>query len=190
MRSVPVIRAYRLAHVVRGIEDEQIRRLLESIPDVSSTDLRDLAILLILAVYGVRGGQIRALRLGDVSWKDHRIYFGEHKGGKPILHQLQPQVAGALARYIQEARPTVAHAEVFLLTRRPYTPLSRTAVGIIVRGRLAQAGILTRSKGSHIFHCHAFRVTRLLGTGHSLKTIADLLGHRDLGSATIYTKVR
>ena len=35
---------------------------------------------------------------------------------------------------------------------------------------------------------HAF-ATRLLAAGQSLKTIADLLGHRSLGSVSIYAKV-
>jgi site-specific recombinase XerD len=185
--SVPAIRTYRLAHVVRGIEDDQIRRLLESVPDDSPTDLRDRAILLMLAVYGVRSGQLQALKLEDVSWQDHTICFREHKGGKPVLHELLPQVAGTLARYIQEARPEVPHRAIFLLVRQPHTPLCPTGIGSIVRDRLTRAGLSTRSKGSHMFR-HAF-ATRLLRTGHPLKTIADLLGHRDLGSATIYTKV-
>lgn len=186
-KSVPAIRTYRLAHVVRGIEDDQVRRLLESLPDDSPTDLRDRAILLMLAVYGVRSGQLGALKLEDVHWKDHTVRFGEHKGGKPILHELLPQVAGALARYIQEVRPEVSYREIFLLVRRPHTPLSRAGIGWVVRDRLTRADLSTPSKGAHMFR-HAF-ATRLLRAGHPLKTIADLLGHRDLGSATIYTKV-
>ena len=43
------------------------------------------------------------------------------------------------------------------------------------------------SKGTHVFrHCFA---TRMLHQGHSLKAIADLLGHRHLGTTFIYTKV-
>jgi len=186
-KSIPTIRSYRLAHVVRGIEDDQIRQLLESVPDDSPTDLRARAILLMLAVYGVRGGQLRALKLEDVRWKDRLIRFGEHKGGKPILHELLPQVAGALARYIHEARPQGPHREIFLHMRPPHIPLSHGTLVSIVRHRVTRAGLVTRSKGPHMFR-HAF-ATRLLRAGQPLKTIADLLGHRALGSATIYTKV-
>lgn len=186
-KALPTIRSYRLAHVVRGIEDEQVRQLLVSVPENSAAALRDRAILLLLAVYGVRSGQIRALKLGDVYWKDRLIWFAEHKGGKPVSHELLPQVAGAVARYIQEARPPGPHKEIFLLVQQPYTPLSRSVIGQIVRTRLAKAGLSTPSKGPHQFR-HAF-ATRLLRSGHSLKTISDLLGHRELGSAAIYTKV-
>lgn len=187
LEAVPGLRTYRLAHLVRGIEDEQIRHLLESVPDTSEVDVRDLAILVMLAVYGVRGGQVRALRMEEVHWKERRIAFPAHKGGKPVLHALVPQVASALARYLREVRPAGPYHEIFLRCRRPYTPLTKGALSQMVRSRLSHAGITTSSKGAHIFR-HAF-ATRLLRVGHPLKTIADLLGHRDLGSVAIYTKV-
>ena len=42
-------------------------------------------------------------------------------------------------------------------------------------------------QGTHVFR-HGF-ATRMLAQGHSLKAIADVLGHRHLGSTFIYTKV-
>ena len=51
----------------------------------------------------------------------------------------------------------------------------------------ANAGIEVSSKGAHAFrHCFA---TRMLQEGHSLKAIADVLGHRHLATTFIYTKV-
>jgi site-specific recombinase XerD len=43
------------------------------------------------------------------------------------------------------------------------------------------------ARGPHGFR-HAF-ASRMLGNGHSMKTIADMLGHRDINSTFIYTKV-
>jgi site-specific recombinase XerD len=41
--------------------------------------------------------------------------------------------------------------------------------------------------GSHVFR-HAF-ASRMLKHGQSLKTIADMLGHRHINTTFIYTKV-
>lgn len=185
--SIPRWHSYKLAHIPRGIDDAQIRHLLASVPDETPVGIRDRVILMMLAVYGTRSGQLRALRLEDLRWKDRQILFPPHKGGKPVLHTLVPQVAKALARYLQDARPDVPHAEVFLRCRRPFNPLGASAITRVVYTRLARASIKTTSKGAHIFR-HAF-ATRLLRQRHSLKTIADLLGHHDLGSVAIYTKV-
>ncbi|MFQ5923811.1 MAG: tyrosine-type recombinase/integrase, partial [Anaerolineales bacterium] len=48
-------------------------------------------------------------------------------------------------------------------------------------------GIDIPSKGSHAFR-HGF-ATRMVAKGHSLKAIADVLGHRHLSTTFIYTKV-
>jgi site-specific recombinase XerD len=52
---------------------------------------------------------------------------------------------------------------------------------------MSQAGVSKSKMGSHAFR-HAF-ATRMLQQGQSIKTIADLLGHRNINSAFIYTKV-
>ncbi len=51
---------------------------------------------------------------------------------------------------------------------------------------MRQAGV-SRPKGSHAFR-HGF-ATRMLQHGQSIKTIADLLGHRNINTPFIYTKV-
>lgn len=185
--AVPTLRTYRLDRVVRGIEDQQIRRLLDAVSGSSPGEIRDRAILLILATYGVRRCQICALRLDDIQWGTRRILFREQKGGKPVEHELSAPAAQALARYLREVRPRIDHPEVFLRLERPILPLGRAAVSQAVRRRFEQAGIKSTSKGTHLFR-HAF-ATRQLREGRSLKIIADLLGHRSLTSTTIYTKV-
>jgi len=185
--TVPGLRAYRLAHVVRGISDDQIRQLFSSLPDERPVDVRDRAILAMLAVYGARSGHLTHLRLEHVRWKERRILLPAHKGGKPILHTLLPQIARLLARYVREFRPLAPFEEIFLTSRPPYTPLTAVAISSMVCRRLGRAGIETASRGANIFR-HAF-ATRLLRHRYSLKTIADLLGHRDFGSVAIYTKV-
>jgi site-specific recombinase XerD len=56
-----------------------------------------------------------------------------------------------------------------------------------VERHIRAAGIELSSKGAHVFR-HGF-ATRMLQKGHSLKAVADLLGHRYLGTTFIYTKV-
>ncbi len=51
---------------------------------------------------------------------------------------------------------------------------------------MRQAGV-SQPKGSHAFR-HGF-ATRMLQHGQTIKTIADLLGHRNINTTFIYTKV-
>jgi len=185
---IPSVQTYKLATVPRGIEDQKIRQLLDAIPADSPVGIRDRAIILLLAVYGVRRAQVSQLRFKDIRWGDRTIHFPAHKGGKPVVHTLISPVASALARYIREVRPSSDFDQIFLrFKQRPYFPLSYGGISQIVRDNLKNAKISAHHFGAHIFR-HAF-ATRLLRAGHPLKTIADLLGHRHLDSAAIYAKV-
>jgi integrase/recombinase XerD len=66
--------------------------------------------------------------------------------------------------------------------------LSRSSnIWQIVHHYVLDAAPDTSCKGAHAFR-HGF-ATRMLQQGHSLKSIADVLGHRHLSTTFIYTKV-
>jgi len=185
--AVPVLHVYRLSEVPRGLSEEQVALALRSVPIETETGARDLAILSLLATYGVRRGQVAELRLSDIDWQGRFIQFRGHKGGKPIRHALTTSVGAALGRYVDRFRPRVGDDHVFLRSRVPHLPLSPTAISISITTRLRQAGVDAPLRSPHAFR-HAF-ATRLLRAGRPLKQVADLLGHRHLGSAAIYGKV-
>ena len=62
-------------------------------------DIRDRAILLLLAVYGMRSGEVAALRLDQVDWAGGRLWLFRLKRRQPQIYPLLPSVAEALARY-------------------------------------------------------------------------------------------
>ena len=71
---------------------------------------------------------------------------------------------------------------------RALSTLSRpSTVSEIVCRRLRKVGIDAPRQGARAFR-HGF-ATRMLRQGHSLKAIADVLGHRRLSTTFGYTKV-
>lgn len=187
-RAVPTLRTYKLATVPRGLTDEQARKVLDGISRSGNTGQRDYAICQLLYTYGVRGGQVRALRLEDIDWRNDQILFKALKHGKDSLLPLTVEVGQSLLGYLQNARPPCRYPEVFLTARAPYRPLQNSStLAAIVDRHIRAAGIDSHAKGAHIFR-HGF-ATRMLQDGHSLKKIADVLGHRHLATTFIYTKV-
>lgn len=185
---VPRIRTPRDTRLPRGLQEQQIATLLSSVSGSSPGHIRDRAILVLLAVYGARRGQVATLRLQDIDWKNQTIRFPAHKGGKPVVHVLHPTACNTLACYIEKVRPTdLGPALFFRLHPKPILPLRPGAISTMVYLRLKAAGIEAPSRGPHALR-HAF-ATRVLQAGRSLKEIADLLGHRHLDSASIYAKV-
>jgi integrase len=189
--AVPVFRSPRLSSVPKAIDDDTVRQLLNSIDTKTAIGLRDLAILRLLITYGVRSIQVRKLRLEDIRWADNRIHFRAVKKGKEINQHLTPEVGNSLLSYIREARPnSVPHVEVFLISRPPFHPIkAASSIRSMIAERLRRIGAQLPegvSHGAHSFR-HAF-ATRLAGEV-PFKHIADMLGHRDLSSSFIYSKV-
>jgi len=187
---VPAVRSQRLGRVARCLPEECIATLLAGIGRDTAAGLRDSAIVSLLAAYGVRGVQLRRLRLDHIDWEGSLIRFPSAKGGRPILLPLVPEAGNRLADYIAHGRPESLHPEVFLNLVEPFRPLpSASHLSSILRRRMKQLGVEPPdgvSRGTHGFR-HAF-ATRLVGRV-PFKDIVDLLGHRDPNSTLIYGKV-
>ena len=169
---------------VRG----QAQQVLQGVNRESCVGRRDYAILQLLFTYGVRGGQVRALRLEQIDWTRNQILFEPSKNGKASLLPLTPEVGESLLDYLQHSRAPSPYHQVFLTTRAPYHPLPRSStLAAIVDRSIRAVGIDIPHNGAHVFR-HAF-ATRMLQQGHPLKAVADVLGHRYLGTTFIYTKV-
>ena len=187
-RAVPTLRCYKLATVACGLSDKQALKLLQCIDRYSHAGRRDYAICQLLYSYGVRGGQVRALRIEDIDWAGNQILFRALKHGKDTLLPLTRSVGTSLLAYLQNSRPCCQDPHLFLTLRAPYHALKNSSVlSNRIEHHIQAAGIEIACKGAHAFR-HGF-ATRMLAQGHSLKSIADVLGHRHLGSTFIYTKV-
>ncbi|MBU0507092.1 tyrosine-type recombinase/integrase [bacterium] len=187
-QAVPTLHTYKLSRIPRGFSNEHAKKILKSIKRNSIVGKRDYAICQLLYTYGVRGGQVRKLKLEDINWEENKIRFKALKHGKDSMLPLTVEVGNSLLDYLQNARPNTTHEKVFLTVKAPYKALTRsTAISEIVSRRVKHIGINVPSRGTHAFR-HAF-ATRMLQEEHSLKEIADVLGHRHLSTTFIYAKV-
>jgi integrase/recombinase XerD len=193
---VPTVTTYRLTTFHRGIPWDKVESLLR-VPDRKThVGRRDYAILLMLALYGVRQGQLIHLELKDIDWKEQTIHFAAVKGGRDILVPLFPQMAEALIEYFKGGRKNAAeeYQQVFLKSGRGGSaaegqrPLGR-ALWYMIHRHMRKIGITEASelpRGTHAIR-HAF-AQRLIDRNEPMKTIADLLGHRSIQTTFVYAK--
>jgi integrase/recombinase XerD len=186
--AVPVIPISKLDRLPRGIAWEDVQKLLTATNRDTLAGRRHYAVLLLVATYGVRIGQIRALSLKDIDWDRRLISFVTLKKGKPLCFPLQAEVAEALLDYLSEDRSDVESSRVFLTVKGPRRPLGDTnSLHDPLKRLWRLAGVNAPVIGAHSIR-HAF-ATRLTQQGVPMKNIADLLGHRSLESTFVYTKV-
>ena len=184
---IPLPRLYAGETLPAGPCWEDVRRLVASAGGNRPADIRDRAILLLLAVYGLRSGEVRILRLEDIDWDNETLRVRRPKPGRTHLYPLSRTVGDAIARYLREARPTSTRRELFLSLQAPARPLCAAGMWRVVGPRLRRLGIATRRCGPHALR-HAC-AQRLLDRGFSLKQIGDCLGHRNPDSTAVYAKV-
>lgn len=180
-------RIYREHGLPLGPSWHEVSRLIEDATSDDPVDIRDRAILLLLAVYGLRAGEVAALRLEDVDWDHDRLTVRRSKQGRGQVYPLVPVVGQAIARYLKRARPRSRFRELFLKLRAPVGPMTSRSLYPVVAHRMERSGIQSPHRGPHVLR-HAC-AGHLLARGLSLKEIGDHLGHRHPDSTRIYAKV-
>jgi len=180
-------RVYRLEQLPRALPWETVEGFLRSIDRSTPRGLRDYAIFLLMATYGLRACEIVTLTLDDVEWRDKRIYVRPSKRPTPLVLPLTDAVATALIDYLHRGRPALPDRELFLRTCSPGGALGATAVAESYRAWSSRSGLSIPYHGPHCLR-HSYAV-HLLRQGISLKTIGDLLGHRSAESTCVYLRL-
>ena len=166
---------------------DDVRRLLAMTEVNRPLDIRDRAILMLLAIYGLRRGEVNRLRLDDFDWERELLMVGCSKTRRTRTYPLIRLLGDAVLRYLKEVRPRSPYRDVFLGMCHPHRPLGTAAVSTIVGTRLRRLGLSLPHYGAHVLrHTCA---THLLAQGLSLKEIGDHLGHQNPETTRIYAKV-
>jgi integrase/recombinase XerD len=181
-------RIYAMEALPAGPDWATVRRLLAPLQANLPSDVRDRAILMLFAIYGLRAGEVANLRLEHLDWEHDllRIYRGKRR--ETQTYPLLPSVGNAILQYLEQVRRRPStHREVFLTLRSPYGPMSLGALYNVAAPRLTALGVKTAHHGPHCLR-HAC-ATRLVADGFSLKEIGDHLGHRSTSATRTYAKV-
>ncbi|MHB1408061.1 MAG: tyrosine-type recombinase/integrase [Acidovorax defluvii] len=180
-------RVYSLEGIPASLSWDEVLQVLATANGSSEQDIRDRAILMLMAIYGLRRGEIVALRLDQIDWAGQKLHIWRLKRRQPQVYPLVPAVAQALARYIDQVRPAVADPAVFITLKAPRKSMPPQTLYELVRQRLRTIGIDRPKMGPHALR-HAC-ASRMLAQGLSLKEIGDHLGHSSTQATTAYAKV-
>jgi integrase/recombinase XerD len=180
-------RSYQKDGLPEGPTWDEVRRLVENAQGPKPTDYRARALLLLLAVYGLRSSEVTGLLLSDFDWRAETLTINRRKGSGPQQFPLVREVGDAVLDYLRRGRPRCECRNLFVNLYPPHHPIGPSVVWGITSRRFRKLGIQCRRRGPHTLR-HAC-ATHLLQGGASLKEIGDILGHRDADSAAIYAKV-
>jgi integrase/recombinase XerD len=173
----------------RVLSFEEVERLLAAPPATTDAGLCHAAMLHLMYASGLRVSELVGLRLADIDLQ-RGLVAALGKGDKRRLVPVGEVALDLVTRYVRQVRPRVAERlrepprALFVSPRRGrYT---REAFWLIVRRYAVAAGIVPLPSPHKLRHSFA---THLLRGGADLRAVQAMLGHADLGTTEIYTRV-
>ena len=144
--------------------------------------LKYRAILMTAYGAGLRVSEVTALRVADIDSQRMVIRIRQGKGRKDRYVPLARRLLVVLREYWKAARP-----KDFLFPGRGVSGhISWSSVHRAVKEAMHEAG-LNKSISTHTLR-HSF-ATHLLESGYDIRTVQELLGHKDVKTTMIYTHV-
>lgn len=186
--AVPAVAHWRMADLPKHLPAEVVQKVIDGCDRTTAVGRRNHAILLLLARLGLRAGEIISLQLEDIDWENARLTIRSKKGRGWARLPLPADVGKALARYLEQGRPSCSCRNVFVRMVAPYERFSNSPViSVLTRNALKKAGVESARKGAHLFR-HSL-ATAMLRQGASLDEIGQVLRHKDPDTTAIYAKV-
>lgn len=149
---------------------------------------RNTAIIVMMAIYGMRSSEVANLKLEDIIWDKELIYLHRAKRGGLQSFPLMPEVGNLIVDYLKNGRNNeLGRDNLFLTLFMPYKNISKDCIYNIVSKAYRDLNVSVKHKGGHSLR-HAC-ASHLINNGSSLKEISDLLGHKLFDTTRIYAKV-
>lgn len=180
-------RRYRDEQPPRAIAWKLAQRLLASIDRSTRMGCRDHAVLYLMTHFGLRPGEVCALRRDDLDLRGRVLRVRQPKVHSLLTLPLSSAAIRVLERYLRYGRPRTDRPEVFLNVTAPLGPMTRSTVAGLFH-RQVQLATLPLADHSPYGLRHGFAM-RLLERGVGMKAIGDLLGHRAVESTAVYLRL-
>ena len=167
------------------LSTEEVKRLLES-PAADRFCERDRALLETLYSTGCRIGELTAMNEADLDLRGGMVRV-RGKGRRERMAPLGSYAIRALRTWLLRRMEELRSAdEPALFLNRFGDRLSARSVARMLEKYITRAGLATRTSPHTLRHSFA---THLLDAGADLRSVQELLGHKNLETTQIYTHV-
>ena len=169
----------------KALSVSDIRQLLDS-PHSGKTAMRDTAMIELLYSSGLRVSELTAIKLGDIHF-DAGFMRVTGKGSKERVVPVNSRAIEKVRQYMNVERPEILRKKKqssYLFVTRMGGKMSRQRFWQTLKAVGKTVGIeLSPHSMRHSFATH------LLEGGADLRSVQKMLGHSDISTTQVYTKV-
>ena len=176
----PVRRIHRVRTdtlIKETISDEALELLRDS-----CTEIRDLALIDLLASTGMRVGELAKMNISDINFQERQcIVFGKGNKEREVYFNARTKIH--LLQYIQQR--TDSNPALFVSLSAPHTRLTISGIEVRLRN-------LGKHINQHKIHPHKFRrtlATQAIDKGMPIEQVQRLLGHVKIDTTLHYAMV-
>ena len=190
LETVPAARSTRQARIPSVWDPADVSKIVQAVDRGNPCGKRDYAIILLITRLGLRGVDVRRLRLADLDWPGNRLSMVQAKTGRRVVLPLLKDVGWAIIDYLRHGRPACDCPQVFVRHTAPIGPFSdQDHLHQILAKHARAAHVPLGEQRRHGMHSLRHTLaTRLLEAGTPIEQIADILGHQQVGSTGVYLK--
>jgi len=187
--SAGVITPKRKRSLPRHVPSEKdMNILLESIEPGNPITTRDRAILELMYATGLRNEELRTRTIDNLDLQEKTLFI-TGKGSKDRIVPVGDWVIPYLREYLETSRPRLINPKEptdLLFVSKNGRMITNCNLNDLICKYAKRAGL------EHRITPHSFRhacATHLLKAGADIRYVQELLGHTDLSSTQIYTKI-
>ncbi len=164
---------------------KEIMYFLDSLEGQSPLEIRNRAMFELLYATGMRVSELTNLKINDVNL-DERFVLITGKGNKQRIVPINEVAVSCIDKYYKISRLKLIKKQTnILFVNKNGDQLTRQGIYKILKTKTNEIGLkdVTPHKFRHSIATH------LLNGGADLKIIQEVLGHSDISTVQIYTKV-
>jgi integrase/recombinase XerD len=173
----------------RSVLTAEEMNLLLAQPDMRTpVGFRDRTILETLYATGIRSAELRKLSIYDLDFAEGVLRIRQGKGRKDRLVPMGKVAGRYLAEYVKRVRPWLAkpNGETALFLLWSGKPVSDKMLNTAILRYVRQSRIGKRVTAHTFRHTCA---TEMLRGGSSIRYVQELLGHADISTTQVYTRI-
>ena len=156
------------------------KRQLAQFMELTIDNQRDRVIIEMLYATGVRISELLDIKVSDIKWDTRQIWIRKGKGNKERFVLFTPECAERLKVYLEHNKI----GSEYLFTNKSGKPFTTTYIELIFRKYSKELGFrITPHIMRHTFAAH------LSEKGMPISYIQDLMGHENINTTRIYTRL-
>jgi integrase/recombinase XerD len=178
-------------HILSVAEVEQV---LNACDTTDPLGLRDRAMLETLYSTGMRRAELTGLRADDLDLNRGTVFVRQGKGAKDRVIPIGERACRWVERYLFQVRPDLVDVDDdgTLFLAKHGEGMQAKQLSVIVRNAIGRANLERFADTHPNAACHLLRhacATHMLENGADIRYIQALLGHADLSTTEVYTRV-